>query len=117
MQSLDQANIEDLFPYTEYDARIVPFNRKGEGNSSGVISIRTKEAGKYTEQKSWFIATAGDLTQPSRSQTQTFFGDNKDLTQQNGFVWTATPDRARTRPSTRAMLSPSKMQQILKKGS
>lgn len=46
VQSLDQAVIEDLFPYTEYDARIVPFNSKGEGNSSDVISVRTKEAGK-----------------------------------------------------------------------
>ena len=46
MQSLDQAAIGDLFPYTEYEARIVPFNSKGEGNSSDVISVRTKEAGK-----------------------------------------------------------------------
>lgn len=47
MQSLDQAVIEDLFPYTEYEARIVPFNSKGEANSTGVISVRTKEAGKF----------------------------------------------------------------------
>lgn len=46
VQSLDQANIENLFPYTEYEARIVPFNSKGEGNSSSIIPIRTKEAGE-----------------------------------------------------------------------
>lgn len=49
MQSLDQANIENLFPYTEYEARIVPFNSKGLGNASDVISVRTKEAGKYCQ--------------------------------------------------------------------
>lgn len=46
VQSLDQANIENLFPYTEYEARIVPFNSKGQGNVSDVILVRTKEAGK-----------------------------------------------------------------------
>lgn len=46
VQSLDQANIENLFPYTEYEARIVPFNGKGQGNASDVISVKTKEAGK-----------------------------------------------------------------------
>ena len=44
--SLDQAVIEDLFPYTEYEARLVPFNSKGIANVSDVISVRTKEAGK-----------------------------------------------------------------------
>jgi len=43
--SLDEAIIEDLFPYTEYEARLVPFNSKGIANVSDVISVRTKEAG------------------------------------------------------------------------
>jgi len=47
VQSLDQANIENLFPYTEYEARIVPFNSKGQGNASDVMLGRTQEAGKY----------------------------------------------------------------------
>ncbi|XP_074627543.1 uncharacterized protein LOC141885641 [Acropora palmata] len=42
--SLDEAIIEDLFPYTEYEARLVPFNSKGIANVSDVISVRTKEA-------------------------------------------------------------------------
>lgn len=46
VQSLDQANIENLFPYTQYEARIVPFNSKGQGNASDVMLVRTKEAGK-----------------------------------------------------------------------
>ena len=46
MESLDGALIEDLFPYTNYEARIVPFNSKGEGNASEVITVKTKEAGK-----------------------------------------------------------------------
>ena len=46
VESLDEARIEDLFPYTDYEARIVPFNSKGEGNVSEVIPIKTKEAGK-----------------------------------------------------------------------
>jgi len=46
VQSLDQANIENLYPYTEYEARIVPFNNKGQGNASDVILVRTKEGGK-----------------------------------------------------------------------
>ena len=46
MHSLDQANIENLFPFTEYEARIVPFNSKGQGNASDVIVVKTKEAGK-----------------------------------------------------------------------
>ena len=46
VQSLEQANIENLFPYTEYEARIVPFNSKGQGNASDVMLVRTKEAGK-----------------------------------------------------------------------
>lgn len=46
VQSLEQANIENLFPYTEYEARIVPFNSKGQGNAHDVILVRTKEAGK-----------------------------------------------------------------------
>lgn len=46
VESLHEAHIEDLFPYTDYEARIVPFNSKGEGNASEVIPIKTKEAGK-----------------------------------------------------------------------
>ena len=46
VESLDGALIEDLFPYTNYEARIVPFNSKGEGNASEVITVKTKEAGK-----------------------------------------------------------------------
>ena len=46
VESLDEARIEDLFPYTDYEARILPFNSKGEGNASEVIPIKTKEAGK-----------------------------------------------------------------------
>ena len=46
MHSIDQANIENLFPFTEYEARIVPFNSKGQGNASDVIVVKTKEAGK-----------------------------------------------------------------------
>lgn len=46
VQSLDQANIENLYPYTEYEARIVPFNSKGQGNASDIILVRTKEGGK-----------------------------------------------------------------------
>lgn len=45
VHSLDQANIANLFPYTEYEARIVPFNSKGLGNGSDAIVVRTKEAG------------------------------------------------------------------------
>ena len=48
VQSLEEAQIENLFPYTEYEARIVPFNSKGKGNASDVISIRTNEAGKLS---------------------------------------------------------------------
>ena len=46
VESLDGALIEDLFPYTDYEARIVPFNSKGEGNASEVITVKTKEAGE-----------------------------------------------------------------------
>ena len=46
VMSLDQVVIEDLFPFTEYEARLMPFNSKGISNVSDVISVRTKEAGE-----------------------------------------------------------------------
>ena len=40
------ATLDDLMPYTDYKAKIYPFTRKGEGNGSDFISVKTEEARK-----------------------------------------------------------------------